>query len=110
MPMPNTHRTIIIIQAADQARANAAATTLPGADTADTLTFTVPLNPSGLPSDPITHYWAAPVLSDTGYAMVQQMQPAFTGSTVQSWDIDTDPGGADALLVQLGLKRIQAAI
>ena len=103
------HRVLIIISAAQQAQANAAAQQLPGAKAADALTFTVPLNPSGLPSDPPTHYWASAVLDDAGWAAVQGFEPSFPGSSVLEWDAVADPGFPDATLADLGLKRIVPA-
>lgn len=97
---------IIVIQAADQDAANAAVTAL---DAGNAGTFSEGLNPSGSQADPITHYWASPGLHvpDEESAWHNIFPLNFSGSRWQAWNGD-DAAVPDALLADMGLKRISA--
>lgn len=102
------HHPLIIVRAADQDRANQAAHFL-GGDPADLFTFEQPLNGTGLPIDPPTHYWCSPALTEADYQKVQALIPQFSGATVQDWDGD-DPDVPEALLARLRLRRIATSL
>jgi hypothetical protein len=99
-----THRTIIIVQASDQAAANQAAASMPGASPADLQAFHVGLSPTGAGTP--THYWCNSQFDDAHRQMVTGLQAQFPTAVVQDYDIQFDPTYPFALLESLGLQPI----
>lgn len=101
------HRVLAVAPAAYQAGINkdALAFDPEGGDQ----TCTVGLNASGKPADPPTHYWFSASVSDPTFkAMVSLVSAKYPLAHLEEWDMDKDPHRPDALLLELGLKRIEA--
>jgi hypothetical protein len=97
-------RLILVVPAADQSRANAAAEQWDPAGGAET--FRVPLSAAGLA--PASHYGCSVQMREATYQAVAALVAAqFAGSTLREWDMDGDPDGLERTLSELGLKRIE---
>lgn len=100
-------RCLIVIPAADQARANQDA--LQWDPEGGDRSFTVGLSPTG--AEPATHYWASAVMSDATFAAVAAKVAAdYPGAHWEEWSMEDDPSRPDRLLVELGLQRIQGEL
>lgn len=97
--------TLIVIPAVEQPGANTAAKAYFDSVGGE-LTFSVPLNASGSPEDPPSHFWCCAAFGAEKRALLDQMLPMFPGTIVEDFDDDTNPGRPDEMLVELGLKRI----
>lgn len=98
------HRVLVVVTAADQARANAAAVQLSG-QAADAQTFTNGLSPTG--AAPASHYWASVVMDDAHYqTLMTVFVPLFPAAFVQQWDIDANPNYPNTALAGLGLQVV----
>lgn len=96
-------RVIVVIEAADRDAANADALAFDPEGGART--FTVGLSPSG--AGPVTHYWMGAAMSEATYqAATQLWQTKYSTGHLEDWDMDADPGRPDALLTELGLRRV----
>ena len=98
-----SHRALIRIDAADKDRANAAAEQYFDPTGGD-LTFTVGLSPTG--DEPPTHYWASAQFDDAHWPILQQLLPAFPSALIVEYDLDTQPGRPQELLIEWGLQTI----
>lgn len=99
-----THRTLIIVTAADRITANAAAASLPGAGPADLQTFTVGLSATG--AEPATHYVCSSVFDDADRRLVDELKAQFPTAVVADYDLESEPGFPDRILGALGLRRL----
>lgn len=99
-------RLLLIVPAADQARANAAALQFDPVGGAET--FRCGLSPTG--SAPATHYWASGVMRpDMAAAVVALVASDFPTGAALAWDMDADPGLAQRELASRGLKVVRGA-
>ena len=99
-----THRAILVVPASEQEHANQLALQLD--PLGGEYTFTIPLNASGAPGDPPTHFWCAAAMRAETWAQVQALLPQVAGAQLFEWDVDLEPGKPDQVLSQLGLQRI----
>src|SRR3569833_643425 len=104
MPTEFSRRVIMVVTADDLQRANTASHAFTGKPE-DAETFTVPLNASGLASDPPSHYWVAAAFTEADYeTLVSQIVPAFPDARLDDWDMDAQPDLPNQVLADLGLR------
>lgn len=97
-------RLLIVIAAADQARANTDALAFDPAG--GDRTFTVGLSPTG--ALPATHYWCSSIASEaTAAAVAAKLTAEYAGAICEEWDMDANPGRPEQLLAALGLQTLR---
>ena len=79
MPSIYTNRVYMFVPAAAQAQVNALALQISHRP-ADAQTYVTGLNASGLPTDPVAYYFAAPALTDHQWTTVLSLVPQVTGA------------------------------
>jgi len=96
-------RLLLVLPAIDRDRANQDA--LQWDPTGGTRSFTVGLSSTGL--EPATHFWASSVVSDAACAAIAaKVATDYPLARCEEWDIDADPQRPNALLAELGLRRL----
>jgi hypothetical protein len=98
------HRVLLIVPAVDGLRANQSARSFDKVGAQGT--FTIGLSPTGL--FPVTHFWCCTQLSPATWESVKAIQAHFPGSSFFEFEPATEPHKPDALLLQLGLQRINS--
>jgi hypothetical protein len=98
------HRVLLVVAAADVARANQAAKSFDKLSGDKTFRVGISVTGQGAP----THYWCCTQLRPATWAAVQAMQAQFPGSTFVEFDPVTEKGKPQEVLATLGLKRIDS--
>ena len=100
-----SHRVLLIVRAADRDRANALAQRFD--PLGGELTFSLGLSATG--AAPATHYWCCAQMRPAVWAAVQTQAAGFPGCTFLEWNPATEPGKPDAVLTELGLRRVKTS-
>lgn len=101
-----TKRVLMVISVAVLDRARQAAKAFDTGRPART--FSCPLSATGLA--PATHYAASVQMRPkTAKAVADLVAADFPAGTMREYDLD-EPGAADAIFAELGLKRIEAQV
>jgi hypothetical protein len=95
---------LLIVAAADVARANQAAKSFDKLGGDKTFRVGISVTGQGAP----THYWCCTQLRPATWAAVQAMQAQFPGSTFVEFDPKTEVQKPQEILATLGLKRIDS--
>ena len=86
MPTSFIYKGFLLVTAASQSQANALAVQLTGND-ADALTFTVPLNASGLSTDQASYYVSSPLMEESYWqAILTNLYPQVAGAVYYLMD------------------------